>query len=422
MAQRVDFDTLRQNEAPATPSRHQLAQISQRLAFYRYAPGDLILLPEDAASSNALVYRGIVSIVTWEADGRRVAGWIGAGQPISQRLLARYPQPVELRAAGAVILSITSRDSLPTAPPQPSAVLPPRMARRSAAVRILPPVVFIALIGLLYLSWQAPWRMLLSQLTYSLASIRLASNDVTAASALLRTSLELNPRQASAQNDLGYVYFQQGRLAEAQVAFHQAVTADPLLAAAQNNLGLSYLKEGRAELARAALAQAAALAPEDAAMWLNLGIAAQQARRFAEARQAYLAVLRLTPDNLVAKVNLGALYFQAGQFAEAQRYLEAALLAQPDLPRVRLTLGAIALSEGDFDRARRELDEVSATLADDPSLHFYLALWHEHAGALAQAQRELELALALGPPPDLAAAARTHLAALAPDGAMNDQP
>lgn len=426
MAQNVDRNTLLRDEALVTTSNHQPVQADQHLVWYRYAPGALILLLDDVSNFNGVVHRGVVTIVTRGAQGWQVAGWVGTGQPISRQLLDRYPQPVELRAAGVVVLCLSLECSLPVAQTQRHPPLPIRVARRgNAALRFAqmsPLVIFMALIALLGTVWQSPWRTLLSEFSYGLASVQLASNNLTEASALLRTSLDLNPRLASAQNDLGYIYHQQGQLEEARSAFLQATTADPALAASQNNLGVSYLEEGRAELARAALSQAVALAPEDVALWVNLGMAAQQAHESEEAIQAYLAALRLEPGNLVAQVNLGVVYFQGGQLAEAQRYLEMALQSQPELSRARLTLGAIALSEGDFDRARSELGAVSVALADDPSLHFYLALWYEHAGLLEQARQELDKTIALDPYPDLAGIAHAHLAALAPPGAVNHQP
>jgi Flp pilus assembly protein TadD len=231
---------------------------------------------------------------------------------------------------------------------------------------------------------------------------------------LLQTSLALNPGLARAHNDLGYLFYRQGRWHEAQTSFYQATVIDPTLAVAQNNLGLSYLENEQLDLAQAALQQAVRLNPESVAAWTNLGMAEHLAGRTDEAIHAYRAVLRLNPHNIVAQVNLGVLYYEQTQFSEAQRYLEtAAPHAQSGLPRARAIVGAIALSQGDHARAWNEFQTVTSNLANDPLLHFYLALWYEDAGMWEDACQELEKVLELQPYPDLAELARSHLVALA---------
>jgi tetratricopeptide (TPR) repeat protein len=195
-------------------------------------------------------------------------------------------------------------------------------------------------------------------------------------------------------------------------AFQQAVVLDDDLAVAQNNLGLSYMEGGQLSGAREALERAVTLNPESAAAWLNLGQTEHRAGRFEGAIRAYRAALRLNPHLTAAQVNLGLIDYEVGLFSESQHYLELALDAQPDMSQAKITLGAVALQLGDRERAWRALHSAVSDRADDPLLHFYLALWYEGAGLDEAAIHTFKTVLALQPHPDLAALARSHLRVL----------
>jgi tetratricopeptide (TPR) repeat protein len=417
----VDLETLRQIESLATLSHRQLRQVGKHLVWRRYAPGNLILPHQVQLDLEGLVYRGQVQVATIQRGRRQVVGHIQAGEPIHRELWNRHPAPLELQAVAPTIVCLLPTNHQPTPFIPAHSASPARSFAASihSAIagtdRVLLGALLVSIVVLFMLSawyWESPWSVFLSNLTYGLAGERLEANDEAQALALLRSSLDMNPHQARAYNDLGYIHYKQGRPQKAQVAFWQAVASDPALAVAQNNLGLSYLDQGQLDLAREALGQAVALNPESAEALLNLGVAEQRAGRPEEAIRAYRAALRVNPHLAVAQVNLGLLYYEGGLFAEAQRYLELALDAQPDMSRARVILGAIALSEGDRERAWRELERAAANLDDDPQLHFYLALWYEEVGLGKKAAQELDAVLALQPHPDLAALARSHLIVL----------
>jgi tetratricopeptide (TPR) repeat protein len=444
----VDLDTLRRIESFASLPLRQLAQASRRLVWRRYAAGELILPHQVPLRLDGLVYRGRIQIVTVWRGHRETIGHVQAGEPINGTFWTRQALPVELRAAEATTLCLLPSagarptalaglppDGLPPAPypglfpyDLPPATFPepgPQLTG-SAAPAAFPTILIVnrvvsrillcllvLLLGFAIGYWPSLWRIPLSQVTYGLASRRLDAGAHADALSFLQTSVELNSRMASAYNDMGTIFYRQGRPQEAQAAFRQAVTIDSTFAAAQNNLGLSYLEDGQLELARAALGQAVMLNPESEVAWTNAGIAEQLAGQYERATRAYRAALRLNPQNATAQANLGILYYEQERFPEAQSHLEAALAARPELARARAILGAIALSEDDHVRAWSELQTASPDLADDPLLHFYTALWYEEAGIWESAEQELDKVLTLDPHPDLAALVHSHLLAIA---------
>ena len=415
----MDLISLRQIEALASLPRYQLARASRRLVWRCYAAGELILPHQVHIDIEGLVYRGKVQVATVQQGRRQVVEHILAGEPINGEIRARHTSPAELRSAELTILCLVPLDGLQPATlferapqlTQPSISITPSTDRTAFRILLFSIVVLLALLAWY---WQSPWRTLISKFTYGLASRHLESGEYTKALSLLQTSTDFNPRLASAYNDIGFIFYQQGQSREARAAFQQALAADPTFAVAQNNLGLTYLEDGQADLASEALKKAVTLDPESVAAWTNLGVVEHLLGPPKEAIRAYRASLRLNPNNIVAQVNLGVLYYEREQLPEARDYLEMALYAYPYLPRARAILGVIALSEGDHARARRELQAVASDLADDPILHFYLALWYEEAGMWESAERELARVLELQPHPDLAALARSHLVVLTP--------
>jgi len=79
-----------------------------------------------------------------------------------------------------------------------------------------------------------------------LARVRL-TDDPGAAERLLRKAVAHDPRNATAQNDLGIACDLQGRHRDAQEAYRRALAASPDLVAAEVNLGLSLALGGRAD-------------------------------------------------------------------------------------------------------------------------------------------------------------------------------
>ena len=412
----MNLDTLRQIESLAPLTRRQLEQASQRLLWRHYAPGSLIFPHQVPLDVDGVVYRGRVRVSTVQRSHRQVVDYIHAGEPIQRKRLARYSWPVELRAVEPTVLCLLPPDdlSIQAVPTRPATSDRTIVRGTNRMARWFWPVLLVALLLVVGWQWQSPWRSALSGVMYGFASYSLRTENVAGAVSLLQTSVELNPRQARAYNDLGYIYYREGQREQALATFRQAATADPSLSIAQNNLGLGYLEVGQLDLAVSALRQAVALDPESVSAWVNLGVAEQQAGRLDEATRAYQAALRLDPSLTVALVNLGVLYYQQGLFPEAQRNFKAALEVQPDLPQAHLVLGAIALSTQDLDRAWTELQAARASLGRDPLLHFYLGLWYEQAGKLDLARQEMDQVLTLRPRPDLAAQAHSHLVALTP--------
>ena len=88
-------------------------------------------------------------------------------------------------------------------------------------------------------------------------------------------------------NTLGVAYLNQGKAAEGQKYFEQALAADPEFAVAKMNLGIALLAQQKMEQARAALEDATAKLPDEPYAWFNLGLVYKDAGDLAKAIAAF---------------------------------------------------------------------------------------------------------------------------------------
>ncbi len=107
----------------------------------------------------------------------------------------------------------------------------------------------------------------------------------------------LDPEDPYALNNLGSVYWQQGRTEEAVAAYHKAVRCNPNYYKAYGNLGAAYAQLGDIKRAMGFYRKALKLNPKDPASHLNLGAALARQGRNTQAASHLKEFLRLAPDH-----------------------------------------------------------------------------------------------------------------------------
>jgi Flp pilus assembly protein TadD len=150
-----------------------------------------------------------------------------------------------------------------------------------------------------------------------------------------------------AQNNLGTILLEQGRVGEAIERYREAARLRPDQARTRSNLGAALLRAGRLQEAAAALREATRLDPAEAEAHYNLGLVLDRLGRPAEAVVAYRGALRLQPRDLPALSALGATLLQLGRPGEAVAPLALAAQLAPGDPFVR---GTLALAEAQLGR------------------------------------------------------------------------
>ncbi len=188
-----------------------------------------------------------------------------------------------------------------------------------------------------------------------LAGILASQSDVEEAEALLRKAVSLAPDYALAFLDLGRLFQEQHRYAEAIECFQRTIRLQPSAAKPRHLLASTLAPVGRTEDALDTYRQALELQPRHAGAWLGLGHTLKTIGRQREAIEAYRECIRVRPDN-------GETYWSLANLktyqltAHDMRAMESALERADELTDQSAVNFLFALAKahedaGDFDAA-----------------------------------------------------------------------
>jgi tetratricopeptide (TPR) repeat protein len=128
---------------------------------------------------------------------------------------------------------------------------------------------------------------------------------------------------AAAGLSRGSALLQQGRPAEAEIAFRTALNDDPNNAEVRAQLGLVLAMLGETDEARHELAEAIRLSPTDPFPHFNLAVLEARSGEDEAALRSYEEVLRYDPDHVQARYQLGNALYRLERFRDsAMRYAE----------------------------------------------------------------------------------------------------
>lgn len=170
-----------------------------------------------------------------------------------------------------------------------------------------------------------------------------------------------------------------GRIAQSQAAYEQALKLDPDSPVALSQLGELDLKQHEYQRASELLARAGQFRP-DAATALNEGKARYQLGDLEGARKALEASLALSTGQYDARYLLGQVYAGLKQWPKAQDELEAAIFLDGKQPQARTALARVLLQEHQPQQAIEQLRSASKLGFASPEIN----------DLIAQAQRELD--------------------------------
>lgn len=158
--------------------------------------------------------------------------------------------------------------------------------------------------------------------------------------------------QALRLNTLGVAYMNQGKSADAQKYFQQALAADKNFAQAQANLGIALLAQQKLESARAALEEATGKLPDDPYAWYNLGLTYKDSADPEKAIAAFQHVEKIVPDEPDAYYFEGFLQSQLQRYDQAIAAFQKALAIALYHASAQFGLARAYQRKGDSDKAR----------------------------------------------------------------------
>jgi len=218
----------------------------------------------------------------------------------------------------------------------------------------------------------------------ALANFLLRQGRLEDALAPLLKSVQLDPDDFQARNNLGSVLLELRRLGEAEENFRQALALNPEYAQAHNNLGITLLERGCFEEAVACYRQALSLMPNFVEAHNNLGNGLKELGHLKKAEASYRQALVLNQDFAEGHYNLGNVLLRLREIGKAKKSYQQALELKPDYAQAHSGLGDVLLKRGQLNDAiasyRKCLEleplEVKAHDGLNKALGFLVPLWH----------------------------------------------
>jgi tetratricopeptide (TPR) repeat protein len=179
----------------------------------------------------------------------------------------------------------------------------------------------------------------------------------------LEKAVELDRTNKNAWYYLGRAYYTRFRLIEARKAFLAVLDLDPRDAKAENNLGLIFESDAQPSAAMEAYRQAITWQEQNPhpseQPYVNLGNLLMQQGRTTEAIGPLEKAVALGPDNALCRLTLGVAYLRSGQMRDAQRELERATELEPSNAVAHYQLGRLYKEIHDPKRAKAEFDRTA---------------------------------------------------------------
>lgn len=227
---------------------------------------------------------------------------------------------------------------------------------------------------------------------------------VAEAVALLRRSLDLDPRAIHARRNLAALLRQAGHLEEALSHYQHIWSVSPDetsrvdLAHACNEVGNLLDDRGDLEGAEAALRQALALCPDLAVAWSNLGDTLRRRGRLGESLAAHRQALERAPGVAEIHSNMGHALFQAaGPGPETMACFQRAIALNPRTLKAWLGLGNVLQENGQVEEAVRAYRQALILQPNQADVENNLGRVLTLAGRFREARQHFEQALQANP-------------------------
>jgi len=186
--------------------------------------------------------------------------------------------------------------------------------------------------------------------------------------ALYTKALELDPKNAVAYNNRGYIYYTQKDLDRALRDLDQAIALNPGFALAYHMRGDVYVDQKKYDEAIASYSRAIALKPDFAAAYNGRGNAFFRQQNFDQAIKDYTRTIELKPADRAAFSNRGTAFFQKKDYDEALQDYNQAIKLSPDYYWLYYRRALIYNLKGDTEHARRDYNQAKSLNPKTPDL------------------------------------------------------
>lgn len=214
-----------------------------------------------------------------------------------------------------------------------------------------------------------------ARIRIELASGYFEQGQTTVALDEIKQALAADPNYAPAYNLRGLVYMQMSEPALAEASFNRAIQLNPRDADAMHNLGWMWCQQGRLAPSLEQFGRALAVTgyANTARTWMAQGVCQVRAGMNAEAEKSLSRAFELDASNPITMYNLARLLLQRGDALRAQFYVRR-LNASPDLVNAEtLWLGLrVERRLGNADGVRQLADQLRQRFPNSPEWARYL--------------------------------------------------
>jgi tetratricopeptide (TPR) repeat protein len=212
----------------------------------------------------------------------------------------------------------------------------------------------------------------------NLGNIYLESNRLADARTNFTAALRIRNDIAAAHYGLGQVALSERNYQEAAKYFEKTVALVPAATRTYYSLAMAYRGLGELEKAKSALSMQGTVgvrSPDPLAdelkefikgerLHLVRGRLAVEARRYAEAANEFRKAIAVNPQSITGRVNLGAVLTQLGDSRGAVQQFEDVLRLAPENPTAHYNLGVLFASE---NRHQEAIDHLRSVLKTNPN-------------------------------------------------------
>lgn len=156
---------------------------------------------------------------------------------------------------------------------------------------------------------------------------------------------------------------EKGNLEESIAHCRKALLTDPDNASAHNDLGVLYLNDGQMEKARAEFERAAGLQPGMAMAHINRSFALLALDRPGDAEASARKALEIAPNDRRANLLLG--WSLRAQFRFSREALQSLQSAAREFPEAHLAAADVLIHDGSLTGARKEIEAYLASGSTD---------------------------------------------------------
>ena len=185
--------------------------------------------------------------------------------------------------------------------------------------------------------------------------------------------LQVEPDSPIARNNMGNVWFQQGRFDDAIEQYQRSITLKPHYSEAHNNLGVALSRRGKFDDAIAEYQRALVASPLNDEAHDNWGVALAAQGRAVDAIEQYRQAIAINPDNADAQVNWGNALLLLGNIRGAIDQYTVALRMRPDNAEAYVNWGVALARQGKLVEAVEKFRRALLITPDHPEASEYLA-------------------------------------------------